>query len=361
MSAVERRHANGNELRMFMDEDLNRETRITVCGVGGGGCNAVEHMARSGVRGVNLLAANTDAQALRKSCVPLRMQIGVDVTKGLGAGADPEVGRRAALADVERIGEHFAGSDVVFITAGMGGGTGTGAAPVFAEAAREAGALVVAIVTRPFRFEGGRRMRHAAAGLGELLNSADTVITIPNENLLGAVGRESTLSEAFLLVDEVLSQAVSAVTDLITTPGLINVDFADVRAVMGGMGRGLMGAGLAAGEHRAVDAALQAISSPLHDEASMRGAPCLLLNVTGGPDLTLHEVNEAASTVTEYAHEDANVIFGAVIDEGMSGAMKVTVISTGHERAVVADLGRERRRREEVRRRASAVKSAFGA
>jgi cell division protein FtsZ len=334
------------DLHIRFADETAEGIRIVVVGVGGGGCNAVGHMVGAGARGVELIAANTDTQSLRHSSAPVRLQLGPQLTRGLGAGADPEIGRVAALGEAEKLTEMLSGADLVFIVAGMGGGTGTGGAPVVATIAKDLGALTVAIVTKPFAFEGARRMKNAKAGIGELLDCCDTVITIPNDNLLHAGDRTQSLAEAFSLVDDVLCQAVGAVSDLITTPGLINVDFADVRAVMGGMGRGLMGAGYAAGENRAIDAALQAISSPLNDGESMRGAQCLLLNITGGRDLTLHEVSEAALTVTEFAHPEANIIFGAVLDESMEGTMKVTVISTGVGRATVSSLSETRKRRE---------------
>ena len=332
-------------LHIRFEEDVIEGARIVVFGIGGGGCNAVGHMAEVGLRGVELVAADTDVHSLRRAGAPARLRLGAELTRGLGAGADPEVGRRAALGEEEKIRGLLRGADLVFVTAGMGGGTGTGAAPVVASIAKDEGALTVAIVTRPFAFEGGQRMRSAGKGIGELLDCCDTVVTIPNDNLLRAGDCTQSLAAAFQLVDDVLCQAVGAVSDLITTPGLINVDFADVRAVMAGTGRGLMGAGYAAGAERAIDAALQAISSPLHDGESMGGARSLLLSITGGRDLTLHEVNEAALTVTEFAHPDANIIFGTVLDESMEGAMKVTVISTGVGRATVSELHEAKGRR----------------
>ena len=303
--------------------------RIKVIGIGGGGGNAVNTMIGSRLSGVDFMVANTDAQSLEASEAAVRIQLGGMVTKGLGAGANPEIGRRAALEDQEKIREYLEGSDMIFITAGMGGGTGTGGAPVIARVAREVGALTVGVVTKPFIFEGKKRMRQAEEGIEELKASVDTLIVIPNQRLLSIAAKTTTMLEAFHKADDVLLQAVRGISDLIITPGLINLDFADVRTVMAEMGLALMGASAAAGENRAIEAAQKAISSPLLEDISIQGARGVLINITGGPDLCLHEVNEAASMIQEEAHEDANIIFGAVIDENMTDEIRITVIATG--------------------------------
>jgi cell division protein FtsZ len=300
-----------------------------VIGVGGGGGNAVNTMIRSKLTGVDFLVANTDAQSLERSQALNKIQLGESVTKGLGAGANPEVGRRAALENQEELKEHLSGSDMVFITAGMGGGTGTGGAPVIARLAREAGALTVGVVTKPFVFEGKRRLRQAEEGIEELKENVDTLIVIPNQRLLSIAAKTTTMLEAFNKADDVLLQAVRGISDLIITPGLINLDFADVRTVMAEMGLALMGSATASGENRAVEAAQKAISSPLLEDISIQGARGVLINVTGGPDLGVHEINEAASMIQEEAHEDANIIFGAVIDENLTDELRITVIATG--------------------------------
>jgi cell division protein FtsZ len=315
--------------------------RIKVIGVGGGGGNAVNRMIDAQLRGVEFIAANTDLQALHKCRAQLKLQIGGLLTKGLGAGADPEVGRKAALEDTERILEMLEGADMVFLTAGLGGGTGTGAAPIIASLAAEIGALTVAVVTKPFGFEGRRRMQLAERGVDELRGAVDTLITIPNERLLNFVERGTPLSEAFRIADDVLRQAVQGISDLITIPGEINVDFADVRTIMTGMGMALMGTGLAKGEHRALEAAQRAISSPLLEETSIQGARGVLINISGGHDLTLHEVAEAARIISDAVDPDANIISGMVIEPGLEDAMKVTVIATGFDRAMA---GAERSR-----------------
>jgi cell division protein FtsZ len=307
--------------------------RIKVIGVGGGGGNAVNRMIDAQLRGVEFIAANTDLQALQKCRAPAKLQIGGLLTKGLGAGADPEVGRKAALEDTERILEMLEGADMVFLTAGLGGGTGTGAAPIIASLAAEIGALTVAVVTKPFGFEGRRRMQLAERGVEELRGAVDTLITIPNERLLNFVERGTPLSEAFRIADDVLRQAVQGISDLITIPGEINVDFADVRTIMTGMGMALMGTGVAKGEHRALEAAQRAISSPLLEETSIQGAQGVLINISGGHDLTLHEVAEAARIISDAVDPDANIISGMVIDPALDEAMKVTVIATGFDRA----------------------------
>ena len=308
--------------------------RIKVLGVGGGGGNAVNRMIDAQLRGVEFIAANTDLQALHKCRAPVKLQLGNLLTKGLGAGADPEVGRKAALEDTERILETLEGADMVFLTAGLGGGTGTGAAPIIASLAAEIGALTVAVVTKPFGFEGRRRMQLAERGVDELRGAVDTLITIPNERLLNFVERGTPLFEAFRIADDVLRQAVQGISDLITIPGEINVDFADVRTIMTGMGMALMGTGVAKGEHRALEAAQRAISSPLLEETSIQGARGVLINISGGHDLTLHEVAEAARIISDAVDPDANIISGMVIEPGLEDAMKVTVIATGFDRAM---------------------------
>jgi cell division protein FtsZ len=303
--------------------------RIKVIGIGGGGGNAVNTMIGGKLSGVDFMVANTDAQSLEASQAPLRIQLGSMVTKGLGAGANPEIGRRAALEDQEQIREYLEGSDMIFLTAGMGGGTGTGGAPVIARVARDVGALTVGVVTKPFIFEGKKRMRQAEDGIEELKQSVDTLIVIPNQRLLSIAAKTTTMLEAFHKADDVLLQAVRGISDLIITPGLINLDFADVRTVMAEMGLALMGAAAATGENRAIEAAQRAISSPLLEDISIQGARGVLINITGGPDLCLHEVNEAASMIQEEAHDDANIIFGAVIDESLTDEIRITVIATG--------------------------------
>jgi len=310
-------------------EQTNLTARIKVIGVGGGGGNAVNTMIRSMLTGVDFLVANTDAQALERSQALNKIQLGESVTKGLGAGANPEVGRRAALENQEQLKEQLSGSDMVFITAGMGGGTGTGGAPVIARLAREAGALTVGVVTKPFVFEGKRRLRQAEEGIEELKASVDTLIVIPNQRLLSIAAKTTTMLEAFNKADDVLLQAVRGISDLIITPGLINLDFADVRTVMAEMGLALMGSATATGENRAVEAAQKAISSPLLEDISIHGARGVLINITGGPDLGVHEINEAASMIQEEADDDANIIFGAVIDENLTDEIRITVIATG--------------------------------
>ncbi|MEM1205331.1 MAG: cell division protein FtsZ, partial [Acidobacteriota bacterium] len=307
--------------------------KIKVIGVGGGGGNAVDRMIQAQLRGIDFISANTDLQALRRSAAPNKLQLGEGLTRGLGAGGDPEVGRKSALEDTEHILEMLDGADMVFITAGLGGGTGTGAAPILASLAAEIGALTVAVVTKPFSFEGRRRLGLAERGVEELRNSVDTLITIPNERLLSFVDRGTPLTEAFLIADDVLRQAVQGISDLITVPGEINVDFADVKAIMTGMGMALMGTGVAKGDNRALEAAQRAISSPLLEETSIEGARGVLLNIAGGRDLTLHEVAEAARIISEAVDSEANIISGMVIDEELADEMKVTVIATGFDRS----------------------------
>jgi cell division protein FtsZ len=314
-------------------EEEQLPAKIKVVGVGGGGGNAVNRMIQAGIKGVEFLVANTDLQAMRHSLAPTKLQIGGKLTKGLGAGANPEVGKQAALEDTERILEALHGADMIFITTGMGGGTGTGAAPIIASLAAELGALTVAVVTKPFGFEGKRRRVQAEQGIRALRDTVDTLITIPNERLLNFVERGTSLSDAFKIADDILRQAVQGISDLITVPGEINLDFADVKTIMHGMGMALMGTGVSQGEHRAVEAAQRAISSPLLEEASIEGAKGVLINVTGGPDMTLFEVHEAASIIQEAADEEANIIFGTVIDPKMKDEIKVTVIATGFDTA----------------------------
>ena len=306
---------------------------IKVIGVGGGGGNAINTMISEGLDGVEFIAANTDLQALDRNLAPIKLQLGNNLTKGLGAGANPEIGRNAALEDQMRLAEVLAGADMVFVTAGMGGGTGTGAAPVIAQVAREQGALTVGVMTKPFMFEGSRRRRSAEFGLEQLQESVDTLITIPNQRLLAIAGENMSIIDAFRRADEVLLHAVQGITDLITIGGYVNVDFADVKTIMSNMGMALMGTGRASGPSRAREAAEMAISSPLLEDVSIHGATGILLNVTGGPDLALMEINEASTLIQEAAHEDANIIFGAVIDEDMRDEIKITVIATGFDRA----------------------------
>jgi cell division protein FtsZ len=327
----------GTGINIFIDDDPPiTGARIKVIGIGGGGGNAVNRMIEAGIEGIEFLVANTDLQALKRSRAPIKIQLGSRLTKGLGAGADPGVGREAALEDTDKIIEVLEGADMVFVTTGMGGGTGTGAAPIIASLATELNCLTVAVVTKPFQFEGRRRMQQADHGLRELRECVDTVITIPNERLLHTVEKAASLSDSFRIADDVLRQAVQGISDLITVPGLINLDFADVKAIMSGMGMALMGAGHAFGENRAIEATQQAISSPLLEEASIQGAKGVLINITGGTDLTLYEVNAAATIIREAADEDANIIFGAVIDEAMRDQMRITVIATGFDRESVA-------------------------
>jgi cell division protein FtsZ len=331
MITFDERPANG-ALGVTLDEE-HLGAKIKVIGVGGGGGNAVNRMIQAGIKGIEFLVANTDLQAMRTSFAPTKLQIGGKLTKGLGAGANPEIGKQAALEDTDRILEALSGADMIFITTGMGGGTGTGAAPIIASLAAELGSLTVAVVTKPFGFEGKRRRVQAEQGIRALRETVDTLITIPNERLLNFVERGTSLADAFKIADDILRQAVQGISDLITVPGEINLDFADVKTIMHGMGMALMGTGVSAGEHRAVEAAQRAISSPLLEEASIEGAKGVLINVTGGPDMTLFEVHEAASIIQEAADEEANIIFGTVIDPKMKDEVKVTVIATGFDAA----------------------------
>ncbi len=319
--------------RLRFDDNQVTGARIKVIGVGGGGGNAVNRMIASRIAGVEFLAANTDQQSLKASRAPDTITLGSKLTKGLGCGADPDMGRKAALEDTERILEAIDGADMVFITCGLGGGTGTGGAPIVASLASELGALVVAVVTKPFTFEGRRRQVQAEEGARELREQVDTLISIPNDRLLQTVERTTSLSEAFSTADDVLRQAVQGISDLITVPGLINLDFADVRTIMRGMGDAVMGTGIAEGDSRAQDAAKMAISSPLLEDASVDGAKGVIINITGGESMGLLEVNDASSIIHEAADKDANIIFGAVVDPSMGDKMKVTVIATGFGRA----------------------------
>jgi cell division protein FtsZ len=319
-------------LRLRLEDEVRSGARIKVVGVGGGGSNAVNRMVANGFDGVEFIVANTDVQALRLNPAGSKLQIGAKLTKGLGAGADPNIGRQAALEDTDKLIEALDGADMVFVTTGLGGGTGTGAAPVIASLASELGALTIAVVTKPFRFEGKKRAMQAERGLEELRECVDTVITIPNERLLATIGRTTSLNDAFATADDVLRQAIQGISDLILVPGLINLDFADVKTIMSGMGLAIMGTGTAQGEERALIAANAAISSPLLEDASVAGARGVIINVTGGSDLSLIEVSEASAVIQEAAHEDANIIFGAVVDSKMEGQVKITVIATGFDR-----------------------------
>ena len=326
------RENDAEKLRLTLDPDARRGAKIKVIGVGGGGSNAVNRMVSAGLGGVEFIVVNTDVQALDQNDASVRIQIGQKLTKGLGAGTDPNIGRQAALEDTETIIQTLSGAEMIFITTGLGGGTGTGAAPVIASLASELGALTVAVVTKPFRFEGKRRAMHAEAGLETLRECVDTVITIPNERLLAIIERTTSLTDSFSMADDVLRQAIQGISDLILVPGLINLDFADVKTIMSGMGVAMMGTGIAEGDNRAMQAAEKAIASPLLEDGSVNGARGVIINVTGGPDLSLMEVNEASCVIQEAAHEDANIIFGAVEDPSLAGQVKITVIATGFER-----------------------------
>jgi cell division protein FtsZ len=328
-------------LRVDFTDELREGAKIKVIGVGGGGGNAVNRMIAARLPGVDFLVANTDAQALQLSKAPVKIQLGAKLTKGLGAGANPDIGRRAALEDSDKVIDALEGADMVFVTAGLGGGTGTGGAPIVASLARELHALTVAVVTKPFAFEGRRRMIQAEQGLAELGQSVDTVICIPNERLLQFVDKDTSFFEAFRIADEILRQGVQGISDIITITGIINRDFADIKTIMEGMGYAVMGTAVAEGENRAVEATNRAIASPLLEDASINGAQGILLNITGSSKLTLFEVHEASSIVQKAAAENANIIFGAVHDESMGDAVKVTVIATGikSERMGVKPLG----------------------
>ena len=326
---------------VFDETELPQTARIKVIGVGGGGGNAINTMISEGIRNVDFVAANTDIQALENNLAGTKIQLGAGLTKGLGAGANPEIGRSSALEDQARIAECLEGSDMVFVTAGMGGGTGTGAAPVIANIAREQGALTVGVVTKPFQFEGRRRLRQAEEGIRSLANAVDTLIIIPNQRLLAISGDHTTILEAFKKADEVLLHAVQGISDLITVPGLINVDFADVRTIMNGKGLALMGTGTASGPSRALEAAETAISSPLLEDVSIEGATGILVNLTGGLDVTLAELNEALSLIEQAAHEDAQIIFGNVIDESLRDEVKITVIATGFDNDLTRPISQD--------------------
>jgi cell division protein FtsZ len=320
-------------IRISFSEENQQGARIKVIGVGGGGCNAVNRMIRAKVEGVEFIATNTDLQALKLSQAPVKLQIGAKLTKGLGAGANPEVGRKAALEDTDKIIEALEGSDMIFLTTGLGGGTGSGAAPVVASLASELGALTVAVVTKPFNFEGKRRQQQAEQALSELVGCVDTVIVIPNERLMETVEAGTSFFEAFRIADDVLRQAVQGISDIITIPGIINRDFADVKTIMQGQGYAVMGTAVASGSNRAVDAANRAINSPLLEDNSIQGAQGILINICGSSSLTLQEVHEASSVIQKAAHENANIIFGAVMDEAMKEQVKITVIAAGFREA----------------------------
>jgi cell division protein FtsZ len=320
---------NRERLRIRLADETTPTAKIKVIGVGGGGSNAVNRMVQTGLDGVEFIVANTDLQALKMNAAMVKLQIGGKLTKGLGAGADPNVGRQAALEDTDKIIQALDGADMIFVTTGLGGGTGTGAAPVIASLASELGALTIAVVTKPFKFEGRKRQIQAERGLEALRDCVDTIITIPNERLLTIIDRTTPLIDAFATADDVLRQAIQGISDLILVPGLINLDFADVKTIMSGMGLAMMGTGIAEGQDRAMEAARKAISSPLLEGASVNGSRGVIINVTGGPDLSLVEVSEASLIVQEAAHEDANIIFGAVVDPALKGKVKITVIATG--------------------------------
>ena len=331
-------------LNLMMSSHDELKPRITVFGVGGAGGNAVNNMIDKNLEGVEFVVANTDAQALQQSRAPARIQMGVKVTEGLGAGARPSVGAAAAEETIEEIVDHLAGAHMCFITAGMGGGTGTGAAPIIAQAARELGVLTVGVVTKPFQFEGNKRMKQADEGIEALQKVVDTLIIIPNQNLFRLANEKTTFTEAFAMADDVLYQGVKGVTDLMVRPGLINLDFADVRAVMDEMGKAMMGTGEGIGEDRAIQAAEKAIANPLLDEISLRGAKGVLINITGGYDLTLFELDEAANRIREEVDPDANIIVGSTLDPSMEGMIRVSVVATGIDAAPVADAAVPRRR-----------------
>jgi len=325
-----------------LGEDRHSNAVLKVIGVGGGGSNAVSNMISAGLQGVDFITANTDKQALDKSLAPIKIQLGQDSTKGLGAGANPQIGRHAAEEDLDAIRDALSGADMVFVTCGMGGGTGTGAAPVIAQAAKEIGALTVAVVTKPFNFEGKKRLRQAEEGLDELKRSVDTIITIPNQRLLGVIEKSTSFKESFRIVDDVLHQAVKGISDVIMMNGYVNLDFADVKTIMSSMGRAVMGVGVAKGENRAIEAAQKAISSPLLEEGNIDGARGVLINFTGGTDLTMSEIIEASNIIQEAADEDANIIFGSVINEDLVDEIHVTVIATGFEDIAIQAVSLER-------------------
>jgi cell division protein FtsZ len=321
----------------YMDESNGFSAKLKVVGVGGGGCNALNNMVEGNVQGVEFIAINTDVKSLSMCKAPTKLQIGSKLTRGLGAGANPEVGKNAALEDVERITEHLKGADMVFITCGLGGGTGTGASPVIAGIAKELGALTVAITTKPFAFEAKNRMEQAEFGISQLKTKVDSLITIPNQRLLSIGGKNMSIMEAFLKADEVLLNAVRSISDLIVGSGHVVVDFADVKTIMSERGMAIMGVGVASGENKAREAAQKAISSPLLEDISIHGARGVLINVTGNKDMKLHEINEASTLIQEQAHEDAKVIWGLVFDDSMNDSMRITVIATGFEEVVQVD------------------------
>jgi len=321
-----------NDIRISFNEEARNDAKIKVIGVGGGGGNAVNRMIDAGLEGIEFIVANTDLQALRMSHAPVKLQLGVKLTNGLGAGANPEVGRKAALEDSDKIIEALEGADMVFVTTGLGGGTGTGAAPIIASLASEMGALTVAVVTKPFSFEGKRRMQQAERGISELMESVDTTIVIPNEKLL-AVAEDAGFFESFRIADDILRQGVQGISDIITIPGIINRDFADVKTIMAGMGYAVMGTASACGAKRTIEAAQRAIASPLLEAGAIDGARGILINITGSSSLKLAEVQQACSIIQGAAHEDANIIFGAVMDEKMKDSVKITVIATGFREA----------------------------
>jgi cell division protein FtsZ len=329
------------DIRIQFNEDPRNNAKIKVIGVGGGGGNAVNRMICAGMEGVEFVVANTDLQALQMSRAPVKIQLGTKLTTGLGAGANPEIGRRGALEDADKLIEAMEGSDMIFVTAGLGGGTGTGAAPIIASLASEMGALTVAVVTKPFAFEGKRRMTQAERGMAELVDSVDTMIVIPNERLL-AVAQNAGFFESFRVADDILRQAVQGISDIITIPGIINRDFADVKTIMQGMGHAVMGTAVAKGERRAIEAAQAAISSPLLEEGAIDGARGILINITGSSSLKLSEVNEASTIIQSAAHEEANIIFGAVLNERMEDQVKITVIATGFKADAAQRRDRER-------------------
>ena len=336
------------DIRISFNEEARNDAKIKVIGVGGGGGNAVNRMIDAGMEDIEFVAANTDLQALRMSRAPVKIQLGVKLTNGLGAGASPEIGRKAALEDSDKIIEALEGADMVFVTTGLGGGTGTGAAPIIASLASEMGALTVAVVTKPFAFEGKRRMQQAERGVSELMESVDTTIVIPNEKLL-AVAQDAGFFESFRVADDILRQGVQGISDIITIPGIINRDFADVKAIMAGMGYAVMGAATASGTRRAIEAAQKAIASPLLEAGAIDGARGILINITGSASLKLAEVQEACTIIQSAAHEDANIIFGAVLDEKMKDSVKITVIATGFKDG------------EGMRRRSEATHASFAA
>jgi len=321
----------------YMDESNGFSARLKVVGVGGGGCNALNNMVEAGIQGVDFVGVNTDVKSLSMCKAPVKIQIGSKLTRGLGAGADPEIGKKAALEDVDQIREHLSGTDMVFITCGLGGGTGTGASPVIAEISKELGALTVAIATKPFAFEARARMEQAERGMTQLKTSVDSLITIPNQRLLSIGGKHMTVMEAFLKADEVLLNAVRSISDLIVGSGYVVVDFADVKTIMAERGMAIMGVGAASGENRAREAAQKAISSPLLEDISIHGARGVLINVTGNTDITLSEVNEASTLIQEQAHENAKVIWGLVFDDSMGDSMRITVIATGFDEEVARE------------------------